>query len=91
MNRNIYDKPQLYTNKDELLELINIHEQTKSVDYDAVKAIVNNMPIPELYGDCSYAIMYDNNGCQLCIEQVKFDMRCDCWVHSYICTLYYCY
>ena len=43
MNRNIYDKPQLYTNKDELLELINIHEQTKSVDYDAVKAIVNNV------------------------------------------------
>lgn len=87
MNRNIYGKPQLYTNKDELLELINIDEQIEPLDYEVLKDVINNTPIPQLYEDCTYGITRANKGYQLSILQAKFDNRYDCWVCTHICTL----
>lgn len=94
MNRKIYNKPQLYTNKDELLQFINEQEQALAKDYSTVRTVIRNLSIPELHNNCTYRIMRDLGGYILCIYQIEDNFNEFNEPNSeanFICILYYCY
>lgn len=77
-----------------MIQHIKEKEQIFPVDYIPIMAVINNLPIPKLYNNCTYKIAQDCGGYLLCIYQIeyKFDKNNDPYTDGkFVCTLYSCY